>query len=131
MNVEAFIRKVGITMVARPRKPVLDPEDKFAAQRGYYRCTFERRVGPKAVTFTVDWTSGAPASEPKAVDVLENLQSDSNFQGSFEEFCGDFGYDEDSRKAEKIYKAINSQNRRLKTFLGEKDFEMFQLVRED
>ena len=42
--------------------------------------------------------------EPTAYGVLACLQKYD--VGTFENFCGDFGYDEDSRTAEKTYKAV-------------------------
>lgn len=44
---------------------------------------------------------------PRAYDVLACLQKYD--PGTFAEFCGDFGYDEDSRRAEKIYFAIQKE----------------------
>jgi hypothetical protein len=41
---------------------------------------------------------------PTAYDVLACLQKYE--VGTFENFCGEFGYDEDSRTAERLYKAV-------------------------
>ena len=41
---------------------------------------------------------------PTAYDVLACLTK--NDPGTFEDFCSDFGYDQDSRTAEKTYKAV-------------------------
>ena len=43
-------------------------------------------------------------AEPTAYDVLSCLQKYD--VGIFSEFCSEFGYDEDSMKAEKIYEAV-------------------------
>jgi hypothetical protein len=43
---------------------------------------------------------------------------------SFEEFCLEFGYDPDSRKAERIHKACEKTARELRRLLGD-DFETF------
>ena len=40
---------------------------------------------------------------------------------SFEEFCGDFGYDVDSRKAEKVWKACQRASTKAKRLLGSAD----------
>ena len=37
--------------------------------------------------------------------------------GTFEDFCGDFGYDTDSRRAETVYQAVVKQYRQLARFL--------------
>lgn len=71
---------------------------------------------------TVPFFQGpAHTSEPTAADVLSCLVSDaSSFESarSFEEWCGDLGYDTDSRKAERTYKACGDIAHRLRVFLG-------------
>lgn len=51
-------------------------------------------------------------SEPTPYDVFSSLTKYD--PGSFEDFCSDYGYDEDSRKAEKIYLAVLDEWRDLK-----------------
>ena len=49
--------------------------------------------------------------EPTPYSVLAGL---TNYDpGNLENFCGDFGYDTDSRKAEKVYKAVVNEYRQL------------------
>lgn len=43
--------------------------------------------------------------------------------GSFENFCGDFGYDEDSRSAEKIYNAVVKEFKELQTLFSDEELE--------
>jgi hypothetical protein len=63
--------------------------------------------------------------EPTAIDVLSCLLSDSNSADQdFDSWCQDLGYDSDSRKAERIYKACESISCKLHKFLGE-DYETF------
>lgn len=50
--------------------------------------------------------------EPTAYDVLACLQK--NEIGTFKNFCDDFGYDTDSRKAETIYQAVLKEYENLK-----------------
>lgn len=58
----------------------------------------------------------------KGEDVLNSLASDSsgfaNCGGDFEEWAKEYGYDTDSRTAERIFKAIEHQKNRLLIFLG-------------
>lgn len=61
--------------------------------------------------------------EPTAYDVLSCLQKYE--VGTFEDFCGDFGYDLDSRKAEKIYNAVIEEYKNLKILYS--DYEIQQL----
>lgn len=75
-------------------------------------------------SLTLDyWTGSAITDEPTAKDVLESLALDaSSGENDFEEFCKEFGYDEDSRRALRIWKACRSMSVRLKRFLGN-DYE--------
>ena len=60
--------------------------------------------------------------EPKPEDVLNCLASDSasiENARSFEEWAGEFGYDTDSRKSEKIYKVCQKQAEKIKALFGD------------
>ena len=39
--------------------------------------------------------------------------------GTFEDFCGEYGYDTDSRKAEKTYNAVKSEYQFLATLFND------------
>ncbi len=65
--------------------------------------------------------------EPTLDKIIECLQSDASCADyDFEEFCSNLGYDEDNRRAERIYKAIQKETVRLKTFFGDDLFTIFQ-----
>ncbi len=68
---------------------------------------------------------GHNGAEPRAKDVLDCLASDASSvdQEVFEEWARNMGYDEDSRKAEKVYRACEHGAKRLKKFLGEELYE--------
>jgi len=58
---------------------------------------------------------------PTADEVLECLASDSagyDCARSFEDWAADYGYDPDSRTAEKTYKIIGKQTKAIKRLLG-------------
>ena len=73
-------------------------------------------------TLTVPFFQGlAHDSEPTAADVLSCLVMDADvieYEG-FEDWAGNFGYDTDSRKAEKIYRSCLEQAPKVQEFLGE------------
>lgn len=60
---------------------------------------------------------------PTAEEVLECLKPDITIGVSFHEFCSEFGYDEDSRRAEKTYNNTLEQTKKLKAWLGPERFE--------
>jgi len=57
------------------------------------------------------------AKAPTVEDVLYSLQSDANVPDDFEEFCDEFGYDHDSRKAERTHQACLKVGKDLKALL--------------
>lgn len=64
---------------------------------------------------------GHNGKKPDVASVLDCLASDaSSFDNaqSFEDWAADMGWDTDSRKAERTFKAIKRQSERLKRFLG-------------
>jgi len=63
---------------------------------------------------------------PTAADVLSSLCSDATSadRTTFEDWCSEFGYDTDSRWAERCYNLCVEMNAKLRAFLGE-DFDLF------
>lgn len=77
----------------------------------------------------------AKGYRPDLASVLDCLASDcATFENarSFEEWAPELGYDPDSRKAERIYRAIGEQYRGLETLLGRDALQelMFETERE-
>lgn len=58
---------------------------------------------------------------PNAYDVLACLQKYD--VGTFEDFCSEFGYDEDSRTAERIYFAVQKEYKELASIFTEEQME--------
>ena len=63
---------------------------------------------------------------PTAYDVLACLTK--NDPGTFEDFCSEFGYDEDSRKAEKIYNAVLDEWRNVCALFTDEEIEQLQEI---
>lgn len=68
------------------------------------------------------WNENQSFKAPTPYDVLACLQK--NDVGSFEDFCSEFGYDTDSRKAEKSYKAVVNEYNNLKMLYNDAELEM-------
>lgn len=64
--------------------------------------------------------------EPSAYDVLACLQKYE--VGSFEDFCGDFGYDTDSRSAKKTYKAVKKEFSNVCKIWTDEEIELLQEI---
>lgn len=85
-------------------------------------CTCDR---PRSVTFDF-WNSHADrqaGKSPTAYDVLACVSSDLYYPETFEEFCSEYGYEQDSRKAEQTFKAADKFGRKLRAFFTEKEAE--------
>jgi hypothetical protein len=89
------------------------PEDKET--RNIYRITLERNGKKYSFTFGQSIFNTKQNISPDAYDILACVEKYQYI--NFNDFCSSFGYDEDSRKAEKIFKAVQKQ--------GEKINEMF------
>jgi hypothetical protein len=63
---------------------------------------------------------------PTAYDVITCLQKYD--VGTFENFCGDFGYDEDSRTAERTYKAVVEEYEALSNMYTPEELEEMQEI---
>jgi hypothetical protein len=105
-----------------------DRMDDWQKKANAYRVTlrYQRR------TMTIDWWQGTGiADDPDAASVISALLSDANAgAGTFEEFCSDMGYDSDSRKAEKTWRACKRINPQIRRLLGA-DFDQFANAEND
>lgn len=63
---------------------------------------------------------------PTAYDVLACLQKYPI--DTFEDFCSEFGYDEDSRAAEKTYKAVKTEYENLSRLFSDEELEEMQEI---
>lgn len=99
-----------------------DKQDDWQRKATGWDCTLCYRERE----FTFDfWQGSAIKGEPTVIGTLECLLSDSQADDqSFEEFCSEFGYDTDSRKAEQTWQACKKSAVGLKRLLGD-DYEAF------
>lgn len=127
ITVEQFIEKHGITMTVQPAGSNPNMENSHTMDN--WRCCFsfpcaERHTRLMEVYFSVG--VGHNGKAPEAADVLDCMASDSagiDNNQTFEDWAGEYGYDPDSRKAEKTYRACLEQAEKLKTFLGADAFD--------
>lgn len=82
--------------------------------------------GKRRMTLHFSKGTGHNGAEPTADEVLDCLASDASSvenARSFEEWASEYGYDTDSRKAEKIFKTCERQAEKLKQLLGDAAYE--------
>jgi hypothetical protein len=122
MNMSDFIltSKVSMTAELVDRNPHMSDMPDGST---HWRCVFKRGKSRLTIPFSM---GPAHTREPEAADVLDCLASDSagyeNAQ-SFEDWCAEYGYDTDSRKAERIYRTCEAQADKLKAFLGPEAYD--------
>jgi hypothetical protein len=100
----------------------------FETETLYTDKTGESKPRTYTARMTVHFSKGfgLKGAEPTAAEVLDCLASDAagiENARSFEDWCSEYGYDTDSRRAEKTFKTCEHQASRLKTFLGDELFE--------
>lgn len=121
MTINEFIASAHITMTAErvDANPNMDSRDM-----DHWRVKF--RAGRSQFTTYFSMGYGHKGQAPTAANVLDCLASDAaGFEnaGSFEDWCGEYGYDSDSRKAERTYKVVERQAAKLNRFLGDSAYK--------
>lgn len=59
--------------------------------------------------------------EPDVYSILACVGSDYWTPDTFKEFCGEYGYNEDSRKAEKLFKVCRQQAEKIQSIFTEEE----------
>jgi hypothetical protein len=82
--------------------------------------------GKKCYTFNFGQSIVSGSKKPTMYDVLSCLQKYD--VGSFEDFCSEFGYDTDSRKAERIYKALCKEYEAMCRLFSDEELELLSEI---
>ena len=82
--------------------------------------------GRKSYTFDFGQSVACGSEEPTPYDVLACLQKYD--VGTFEDFCSDYGYDEDSRTAEKTYKAVVKEYEAMSRLFTDEELDVLQSI---
>lgn len=90
--------------------------------RDIYSCVLKRGKLSYKIKFGQSIAGSERGEKPNAYDILSCLQKYDT--GDFENFCGDFGYDTDSRKAEKTYKAVRKEYEGLAKMYNEEELSI-------
>lgn len=128
MTLNEFIKSAGLTMRTEPADH--NPHMPDSDDMDHWRCTI--RAGRASMTIIFSMGKGHSGVRPALPDVLDCLASDSyslplpEMAGSedtaFAEWCGEYGYDTDSRRALATYRTVLRQSRALRRLLGPSAF---------
>jgi hypothetical protein len=114
MTLTQLIKSARIRMTYKlAQRPDADTWPRGAS---HYRVTL--RCGRRQHTL---WYSQGPAvcREPRLVDVLSCLQSDCRAsQNTFDDFCAEYGYNNDSRRAERAWRDCGKTYAAVDRLLG-------------
>jgi len=104
-----------------------EKQDEWQQNANSYRCTLRY----KGRQYSFDYWQGVGIThDPNAEGCLDSLLSDAAVSESFEDFCAEFGYDTDSRRAERTHKACLKNREELERLFGD-DFETFLYAERD
>lgn len=102
-------------------EPTIEQQKNWSKNHTRYECTLECNE----IWMTIDFfSSGVPSLQ----DVVECLVIDSQGvkdNATFDEFCDNYGYNNDSIKDLKLYEKCKDQAQGLKSVLGETLFKRF------
>lgn len=123
-----FLKKNELSLTIReaiPQTPPLwinkDKNEDYGVK--YWVELLNRKTGEKyGFSFWNSINAKEKNQRLNAYDVLACIDTYSDGE-SFKDFCSDFGYETDSRKAEKTYKAVMGQIEGLKRVLSAKEIE--------
>lgn len=121
-TLQQLARKVRLTSEYGKASLPYEKRDEWQQKAHDYRCTL-RYQGRQ---YAFDYFMGPGCTdEPDTEGTLDCLLSDSQAgEQSFEEFCSEFGYDEDSRKAERTWVACQKVAKNMRRLFGD-DYETF------
>ena len=135
---EEFLRrnKLRMTITKVPYTPPVWEEEENKGCRNKYRVGIHRPLKsgydgtPRRIGFNF-WGSINDAEKgihPSSYNVLACISGDVYCPDTFEEFCSEYGYDEDSRKAWKIFKKAGRFAEKLRLFFSEQELEKLQEI---
>ena len=115
--------KVSMTVAKIDQRPDGLMDDMPTGSR-HYRCVIRRGRG----RMTVNWSQGpAIVSQPTVADVLACVVDDTrDIDQPFDSWAGDIGFNPDSRKAERIFRACQRQGRALARLFSADEVELMQ-----
>ena len=123
-QIKAWLKKHGVKLtISYQATREYFPEDREV--RNVYRWTLRRGNVRVWGTFGDSILDTQEDARPTAYDILSCLTKYD--PGSFENFCSDFGYDADSIKAHRTYRAVASEWKKISRLLGEESDALSEL----
>ncbi len=94
--------------------------------RDIYLITLKRGKREFSFRFGQSIDNSKKKIKPTAYDFLSCVEKCE--YTDFEDFCNEFGYDEDSRKAEKTFKAVQEEFNKIRMLFNDPEIEKLQEI---
>ena len=122
-----ILSKMGVTFSAK----FITNDYHFAGDkqtRDIFRLTLTRGKTRFSVRFgqSINESTGDGANVPTCYDLIACLTK--YYPGTFENFCSEFGYNTDSRTAERTYKAVLKEWRKVEAFFTSSELDILQNI---
>ena len=122
---QKFLTKTNTTFKAKfVKKDFYFDGDK--ERRDIYKITLARGASKMVFDFGQSIAKSGKLTAPTAYDVLACLQKYDI--GTFESFCSEFGYDTDSKRAEKTYNAVIKEWAGVQSIWTDSEIEELQEI---
>lgn len=123
-----FLRKTGADLTIRLVGEVCPPWDDEKHVHGYkYLVKLHRGTRTYSFDYWNSLNDKQKKIQPCSYDVLSCLSF--TCPDTFKDFCSEYGYDEDSRKAETTFCAVQHQAKMLQTLFNDTELEMLGEIR--
>lgn len=116
-ELETLVAKLGIKVTSKYIGPKNDAMWKGANE---YQVTLSYKRKKLTTSF---YQGSALTNDPSASDVLYCLASDASVSASFEDWCGEMGYDYDSRRMYAVWEECRAMKAKLERFIGSEIIE--------
>ena len=126
-RIETIMRDRGFVVEVFPADSNPNMEGEWGPAANHWRAVIVTGEG----SVTIPYSTGSQITTPDGADVLECLALDASSVAngeSFEEWAPCLGYDTDSRAAERTYRAIKSQTRRVGNLIGSDVFAQVEEI---
>ena len=124
-SIASFVTRLGLRMEAKRLTDRTDRITGWGPGASHWALGIHRDGFP---SMYLQYSMGSAHTKPPTIeDVMDCLVKDVEaVDQSFDDWCGEFGYDSDPRKAKRIYRAIHKQREALLDLI--EDAELDNLI---
>lgn len=127
IQAEEFLKKCGATLRFRFIARVSNPDWGDNLTHNCYGVTITTPLGKMKGKFWDSYSNTQKGNRPRAYDFLACMDPFATID-SFEDFCREYGYDEDSRRAEKTYRSVKREVANLRRIFTEEQLEELSTI---